>query len=439
MTRPAAMNDPAFRLHCADARDLSSLFSDLSLPSKPFIATTITSPPYGTLKDYGGKSQVGWRQVHEEYLADCGKVLEQVHAATLGNGSLWLIADTVTIRQAGIGFALQMLPFQLAEIAADAGWTLRDVIIWHKDRTVPWAAPGRLRNAFEYVLFFVKSSEFKYYPKRLAEPVEASNWWIRFPERYSPDGITPSNVWTIPIPKQGAWGQESARHPCPFPSELVDRLVKLSTDPGDVVFDPFAGTGIVLARAAALRRKAIGMETNEELVSSFEFPPQGPPATSQASDPARTTIWKLRALKYPRVIAERATTPALSAHPIQFVIVEAKVRARAAQRVTGTVTFVVEGRPSASRRAAIETALVQAATRKPASKFGLDLTITVATRDEIEGAPTRLLWRYPNGRFWAYEERVTVSDQLSRDPTKRVTVVSNIKVNENREAAEIRD
>lgn len=439
MTRPTATSDAAFRLHCADARDLSGLFSDLALPAEPFISTTITSPPYGTLKDYGGKSQVGWRQVHEEYLADCGKVLEQVHAATLSDGSLWLIADTVTIRRATTGFALQMLPFQLAEVAAEAGWMLRDVIIWHKDRTVPWAAPGRLRNAFEYVLFFVKSSDFKHYPKRLAEPVDASNWWIRFPERYSPDGITPSNVWTIPIPKQGAWGQESARHPCPFPPELVDRLVKLSTDPGDVVFDPFAGTGIVLSRATALRRRAIGMETNEELVRSFEFPPPGPPATPQSSDPARTTIWKLRALKYPRVIAERATTPALSAHPIQFVVVDARVKAQAAQKVTGTVTFVVKGRLSASKRGAIETALMQAATRKPASKFGLDLKIAVATVAEIEGSPTRPLWRYPNGRFWAYEERVTISDQVSRQLTKRVTVLSNLRVNENREAAEIRN
>lgn len=439
MAQSAADNDSAFRLHCADARDLSAVFSELALPSKPFISTTITSPPYGTLKNYGGKTQIGWQQAHEEYLADCGKVLEQVHAATLSTGSLWLIADTVTIRQARNGFALQMLPFQLAEVAAEAGWKLRDVIIWHKGRTVPWAAPGRLRNAFEYVLFFVKSSTFKHYPKRLAEPVDSSNWWIRFPERYSPDGITPDNVWTIPIPKQGAWGQESARHACPFPSELVDRLLALSTDPGDVVFDPFAGTGIVLARAAALSRRAIGFETNEELVGSFEFPPPEPPATPRASDPSGTTIWKLRVLKYPRVVAERATAPALSAHPIQFAIVDAIVNPRAAQRVTGTVTFVVKGRPSAGTRAAIETALEEAANRKPASKFGLDLTIKVVTSDEVERGSSKRLWRYPNGRFWAYQDQVTVTEQLMRDPTKRVTVVSNVKVDENREAAEIRD
>ena len=176
--RKPGESESTFRLHCADARGLAETFAELDLPNKPFITTTITSPPYGGLKDYGGESQVGWRQHHEDYLADCGKVLEQVHAATLDHGCLWLIADTIAARNTKGVSPLQMLPFQLAEQASAAGWVLRDIIIWHKDRTVPWAASGRLRNAFEYVLFFVKSKSFKHYPKRVAEPINASKWWV---------------------------------------------------------------------------------------------------------------------------------------------------------------------------------------------------------------------------------------------------------------------
>lgn len=438
--RPESGGESPFRLHCADARELADLFSTLGLPSKPFLTTTITSPPYGALKDYGGRNQVGWRQAHEDYLADCGKVFEQIHAATVEQGSLWLIADTITTRRAAGVFQLQMLPFQLAEVATDVGWTLRDVIIWHKDRTVPWAAAGRLRNAFEYVLFFVKSSTFKHYPKRLAEPVDSSKWWIRFPERYSPEGITPSNVWTIPIPKQGAWGQESPRHACPFPSQLVDRLIQLATDPGDVVFDPFAGTGIVLARAVALGRVPLGLETNEALVPPFALSTAGAPeATPRASaNPTAATVWKLRALKYARVVHERAGL-AGSDRQVRCALLECSIRPRASQQVTGSLAFVVDSRATSMRRAALQEALITAACRKPASKFGVHLSIEVIDSQTPRLDDHRRLWRYPNGRFWAHDGTTTLHEQLSLEPNRRLTILSNLKVSEDREAAEVRD
>jgi len=431
----------AFRLHCADARELSTTFGALNLPCKPFITTTITSPPYGALKNYGGINQLGWQQRHDEYLADCGKVLEQVHAATVEQGNLWLIVDTITTRRPG-GFQLQMLPFQLAEIAEDVGWVLRDVIIWHKDRTVPWAAQGRLRNAFEYVLFFVKSSTFKYYPKRLAEPIRSSQWWIRFPERYSPEGVTPSNVWTIPIPKQGSWGQDSTRHACPLPPDLVDRLVHLSSDPGDVVFDPFAGTGTVLSRAAALGRLPLGLETNEDLVSGFEVPKVAEPSSQpRSTDPTAATILKLRALKFARVVHERATgDERFTAHPVRIAIVDAVIRPRSDRKVTGSVTFVLDGRPSRARREHLLEALQEAAGRKPASKFGVDLAIQVAAIHDVDPTSRRRMWVYPNGRFWSHAGSTMIPRYLEgNSPTKRTTILSNLKVNEDLYASELRD
>ena len=433
--------DPVFRLHCADARELADTFAALDLPRTPFITTTITSPPYGALKDYGAAKQVGWRQGHDDYLADCGKVFEQVHAATVERGNLWLIADTITTRGSRDVYQLQMLPFQLAEVAAAAGWVLRDVIIWHKDRTVPWAAGGRLRNAFEYVLFFVKSPSFKHYPKRLAEPIAASQWWVRFPERYSPDGVTPSNVWTIPIPKQGSWGQESTRHACPLPPDLVDRLIHLSSDPGDVVFDPFAGIGTVLVRAASLGRLPLGLETNDDLVSSFEPPPFIKPSTcTRATDPAGVTILKLRALKFARVVHERAANAKLFAvHPVRCAIVDATIKLRSEQRVTGTVTYVVDGRPGTTRCDQLRRALEYAAALKPASKFGVDLSINVVAASDLDATSTRRLWRYPNGRFWAHDGSTTVTRHLDEGVrTKRTTILSNLKVSEDLNVTEPR-
>lgn len=440
MSRKKSGGTSPYHLHCADARELAAVFNYLGLPATPFITTTITSPPYGTLKDYGSARQVGWRQAHDDYLTDCGKVLEQVHASTVPSGSLWLILDTVTTRGPKDVFSLQLLPFQLAEVAETVGWTLRDVIIWHKDRTVPWAAPGRLRNAFEYVLFFVKGPKFKYYPKRLAEPISDSKWWVRFPERYSPHGITPSNVWIIPIPKQGAWGQESVRHACPLPPDLVDRLLALSTDPGDVVFDTFAGTGTVLACAATLGREPLGLETSEDLVTSFVLPRKEEQLRKSATpvDPTGTTILKLRALKYARVVYERARgVDAFDHNPVRCAVVQSTARLRAPQPVLGTVTYVVSGRLTATRRAAMLSALRNAASGRPASKFGVHLEIDVAT---TVPDPERKLWRYPNGRFWRHDGKTNVSSQLDNEPrTKRLTILSNLRVSENREGVELRD
>ena len=66
---------------------------------------------------------------------------------------------------------------------------------------------------------------------------------------YNPHGPVPTNVWDIPIPVQGSWKTPAIAHACPLPPDLIERLVFISTDPGDVVFDPFAGTGVVVAEA----------------------------------------------------------------------------------------------------------------------------------------------------------------------------------------------
>ncbi len=153
-----------------------------------------------------------------------------------------------------------MLPFELAQEAEACGWILRDVIVWEKDKTRPWSSRGRLRNSFEYVLFFVKSSRFKYYVERLREPLALKRWWVRYPERYNPEGKAPSNVWRAAIPVQGSWANTAIQHACPLPPDLVERMLLLSTDLGDVVLDPFAGSGVVVAEAERLRRRGVGVE-----------------------------------------------------------------------------------------------------------------------------------------------------------------------------------
>ena len=299
-----------FTVHEGDARNLDHLLRDYSSPSDPLLTATITSPPYGDLKNYGHRDQIGFGQPYEEFLVELRRVFRTVHAHTREDGCLWVIADSLRPQDEGLR-RLEPLPFQIAEQLQEVGWTLREVIIWKKDKTLPWSGRGRLRNAFEYVLFFVKSASYKFHVDRLRDPDELEEWWVKWPERYNPAGKVPDNVWEFPIPVQGSWGATTIQHACPLPPDLVRRLVLLSTDPGDVVLDPFAGSGVVPAEAERLERNAIGVELVKKHITSYtrfvrpEILARGLSLSGEsAAEPTDLTakILNLRALKYPRVL-----------------------------------------------------------------------------------------------------------------------------------------
>src|SRR5712692_2733790 len=245
--------------HIGDARTISVLF-----PHEEFVDATITSPPYWNLKDYGSKYQVGYGQKYEAYLADLGRIFKATYEITKKTGSLWVVADTIKWNG-----ELKLFPFDLASRLRRIGWVLQDVIVWHKDKTLPWSHRGKLRNIFEYVLFFTKGPKFKYYLSRVRETDDLKEWWVRYPERYSPQGKAPTRTWSIAIPRQGSWGDNWVRHFCPFPPEIVRRIVLLTTKKGDVVFDPFAGSGVVLAQSQALNRNYVGLDLRKRYRQMF--------------------------------------------------------------------------------------------------------------------------------------------------------------------------
>lgn len=287
--------------HIQDARQLLSV-----LPASQFVDTTITSPPYWNLKDYGSRNQVGFGQNYEEYLDDLGKIFSAVRRVTKSTGSLWIVADT--IKHNG---ELKLFPFDLARRLSQSGWILHDIVVWHKDKTLPWSHRGKLRNIFEYILFFSKGKKFKYNLSQVRETEGLKEWWVHYPERYSPQGKAPTRTWSIPIPRQGSWGENWVRHFCPFPPELVRRIVVLTTKRGDVVLDPFAGSGVVLAQAKALERNFVGFDLRKAYRRMFETKVR--PSiialekknkqsehAEKKRDKFSAVIWKLRKTKYPR-------------------------------------------------------------------------------------------------------------------------------------------
>jgi DNA modification methylase len=315
-----------YGLHKVNATQLLEVFPKLkSGKYKPCVDVTITSPPYWNLKNYDFQSQIGYGQSYEDYLGDLEKVFAKIYKITKDSGSLWIIVDTFKKKKKDRSLSdvesgeLVFLPSDIAKRVRSSGWKLRDIFIWEKDRTLPWSRKGQLRNIFEYILFFTKKSDFKFYVDRIriSDYRQLKEWWVKYPERYNPSGAVPTDVWKYPIPVQGSWARGFLRHFCPFPVALIQRILLLTTNRGNTVLDPFAGSGGVLAVAHHMKRRFIGFELKldylkmfrenvlKEVASEMENRVKALKKRRRMQSNLKQTIRKLRLTKYPKVLIKQ--------------------------------------------------------------------------------------------------------------------------------------
>jgi hypothetical protein len=202
------------------------------------------------------------------------------------------------------------LPFDVANLAREQGFSLHDIVIWDKGKSLPWSHHGRFRGVCEHVLLFGKGRLGTFNLQAARDTDELASYWVKYPERYHPDGKAPSDLWHFPIPVQGSWGRHFARHFCPFPASLVSRMIRLTSNPGNIVLDPFAGAGTVPAVASFLARKGFGIEINSAFVKAFDknglrriraqF--QSLSGSKPRARSLRKTIVDLRIQKFPRAL-----------------------------------------------------------------------------------------------------------------------------------------
>ena len=279
------------------------------LPEGVQVQTTITSPPYFDMKDNGVEGQVGFGQKYEEYLEDLKEIFAQIYTVTKDDGTLWIVIDTFKRDHAVV-----TLPFDLVQKLNTVGWKLQEIIIWKKDKTVPWSSKGFMQRKFEYVLFFSKQNNYKTNKDqvRIYDTQQLKKWWVKYPERYNPKGKALDEIWEFPIPVQGSWGTEYIRHFCPLPKEMVATMISISTDEEDVVFDPFAGSGAVMSQSAYMKRTYLGIEINPQYINMFEAYLKSTIESGKKEYYSymntmdqvafETTIQNLRALKYGRIL-----------------------------------------------------------------------------------------------------------------------------------------
>jgi len=404
------MKTKIYDYHIWDAREINEKIK------KKMVDVIITSPPYWNLKDYKVKNQLGYEQEYEKYLDDLKDIFEYCSKIVNDTGSLWIIADT--FKKNG---EIKPFPFDLAK-RIDNKWKLQDIIIWNKDKTRPWSGKGKLRNIFEYVLFFTKidASNFKYEVDRIKDPDSLKKWWVKYPERYNPKGKTPARVWNIPIPTQGSWSNGWV-HFCPFPPELIKRLLLLTTDEGYVVLDPFAGSGSVLAMAKVMKRKPIGFDLNPEYKQMYEekvFPAVQEIWKTQfrkeikrqekARNEFSSKILKLRQLKYPKTLVKELLKNRkekdLTNLPINSVFIFPKDISnneynKKHKFIGSNIYLIFE---SEINKDELNNEIKKISNKPPLSKFGISSDVYICQKDKFykkKMNPENLaeIWIYANG------------------------------------------
>jgi len=383
----------------------------------------ITSPPYGDLKNYGRANQLGYGQhLVKQYLPDMQAVLTELHRIAKIGASLWLVLDAFKTN----GEAL-LLPWELARRAQQCGWTLHDIIVWDKGKSLPWSHDGKFRSVCEFVVLLSKGKIRTFRLNEARDSSDLSDYWVRYPERFNPQGKAPTDLWHIPIPIQGSWAKAAVRHVCPFPVALVTRMLEVSTKKGDVVLDPFAGTGVVPAVSAALGRNGIGVEINGDFVKSFDS--AGFDAFhSEISEKTRDgngrpgqltrTLVNLRVLKYPKALfVQLCREDRLGTRAIDHVA--ALVLRDVSNGTTGSATkhylrgitldLLLRKDGDISR---IEREVAECTNRPPLSKYSIGVRLRIVRPQTWQGRgyTSRLghskWYLYQNGRFHDYKTTV---------------------------------
>lgn len=279
----------------------------------PFVQTVVTSPPYWRLRDYGVEGQLGLEKTPDEYVSMMAEVFREVRRVLKEDGTLWLnLGDTyagsgkgawdnknggqkevhipdsdspqVLLPKVLKGLKpkdLVGIPWRVAFALQADGWYLRSDIIWSKPNPMPESVTDRPTKAHEYIFLLTKSPRYFYNAKAISE------------ESVTKDGRKPYSRGQVDsrgnghdrggrplrtsFDQNGRWNVERRNkrsvwevtlhgfpqaHFATYPEKLVEPCILAGSKPGDIVLDPFMGSGTTAVVAKRYCRQWIGIELN---------------------------------------------------------------------------------------------------------------------------------------------------------------------------------
>ena len=208
------------------------------------IQLIFTSPPYYNLKEYSRapKKQKGqlpnspneYHQSYEDYLSEMSRIAKECSRVIKDDGVIIYNVDVIKYKTKDKNII--PLPFEFIKIFEEFNVGCKDIMIYKKLFGLPFNFGKKLRNAHEYLIVLSRTNNYKFNLDDVREPYEEGYVYPVGHKRRNKIGKSPSSVWEFYPPSQS---KTVHYHYCPFPSELVDRAIKLYTDKGDTVLDPF--------------------------------------------------------------------------------------------------------------------------------------------------------------------------------------------------------
>ena len=272
----------------------------------------VTSPPYYGLRDYGGETdQIGQEDTPEQFVDNLVSVFREVRDVLKDDGTLWVnIGDSYYNYRPGTGGLPKQtvsktsqdlptqcnrrankldglkekdligIPWMLAFALRADGWYLRQDIIWHKPNPMPESVKDRCTKSHEYIFLLSKQRKYYYDNEAIKEPVK-QDWGKRdrtTGKYHNPgtglqphSGLTKSyerknkrDVWSVTNkPYKGA-------HFACFPPDLIEPCILAGSKKGDIILDPFMGSGTTASVALTHDRHYYGCELHENYGSLIQ-------------------------------------------------------------------------------------------------------------------------------------------------------------------------
>lgn len=276
------------------------------LPSHT-VQTVVTSPPYWGLRDYGMTDQIGLESSPAEYVDALVETFRGVRRVLRDDGTVWLnLGDTYastsiqntnglsskstlnpgvpipnvrkavgTFKRPALTYDVKIkdlvgIPWRVAFALQNDGWYLRSDIIWSKPNPMPESVTDRPTKSHEYIFLLSKQADYFYDQNAIRDQamgVERSMSFGKPKERndndrvFEVDGLLGRNkpsVWTI------GTRMFIGEHFASYPEKLIEPCVLAGSRVGDVVLDPFCGSGTTGVVSVSLQRNFIGCELNPE-------------------------------------------------------------------------------------------------------------------------------------------------------------------------------